>query len=117
MDATASTAPAKFFSYPVFFINGIVNTPVVATFAMALPEIVPISALETTAIKPGPPRYLPTRLFENSIKNVPAPEASKKDPNSTKRNTYVAEIVIGSPNMPVNVRYICSMNLGSVTPL
>src|SRR5699024_6119427 len=59
-EAAASTAPANVDLYPDFFIKGIVNAPVVTTFAIALPLIVPISALPTTATLAGPPEYLPS---------------------------------------------------------
>jgi len=40
---------------------GIVNEPVVTTFAVALPEIEPIRALATTAVFAGPPLILPVK--------------------------------------------------------
>jgi len=40
---------------PAFFINGIVNVPVVRTLATELPLTVPIRPLETTAAFAGPP--------------------------------------------------------------
>ncbi len=49
VEATASTAPAKADGYPRLFISGIVNVPVVTTFATAEPDIVPIAPLERTA--------------------------------------------------------------------
>ncbi|MCZ7565040.1 MAG: hypothetical protein M5U08_15700 [Burkholderiales bacterium] len=38
------------------FISGMVITPVLATFATALPEMLPNSPLATTAALAGPPR-------------------------------------------------------------
>lgn len=49
MDETDSTAPEKTDRQPIFFIRGIVNDPVLTTFATAEPLIVPKKALLTTA--------------------------------------------------------------------
>ena len=68
VDATASTAPANWFLYPMRFIIGIVMLPVPATFATALPEIIPNSALDMTATLAGPPRILPATPFAKSRK-------------------------------------------------
>ena len=55
VDATASTAPANTALYPLRFIIGIVIWPVVATFAIALPEMLPNKLLEITAALAEPP--------------------------------------------------------------
>ena len=49
VDAVASTAPAKRDVKPIFFINGMVKVPVVATLATALPLNEPVNADEMTA--------------------------------------------------------------------
>ena len=77
VDAAASTAPAKFFSYPNFFIMGMVNAPLPTTFATELPEIVPSSALESTATFAGPPDAQPAIAFAISMKNFPSPVFSR----------------------------------------
>ncbi len=56
MLAVASTAPANTEEYPNRFISGIVNGPIVMTFAMPEPEIIPINPDEITATLAGPPR-------------------------------------------------------------
>src|SRR5699024_12382008 len=56
---TVSIAPASWGLYPVFFIIGIVNVPVVTTFDIVLPEILPIAALLRTATFAGPPALSP----------------------------------------------------------
>jgi hypothetical protein len=60
MLAVASTAPANSERKPKRFMSGIVNWPVVTTFATPEPLMVPISAEDTTATLPGPPRVCPT---------------------------------------------------------
>ena len=55
VEATASTAAAKAEVYPIFFIIGIVNTPVVAELPEGDPEIEPNIADATTAAFAGPP--------------------------------------------------------------
>lgn len=47
-DADASTAPAKRELKPEFFINGMVNAPVVTVSAMGEPEIMPKKPDDTT---------------------------------------------------------------------
>ena len=53
--ATAVTAPENVPSYPAFFIIGIVNEPVVTTFAVGLPLIMPKRPLVMIATLPAPP--------------------------------------------------------------
>ncbi len=61
--AAASTPAADSESNPELFINGIVNVPVVAVLATALPESEPINPLLTTATFAGPPE-----LFLNKFR-------------------------------------------------
>ena len=61
-EEATSTAPAFSELKPTFFINGMVNVPVVTTFAMEEPEIRPVMADATTAAFAGPPRIWPMRL-------------------------------------------------------
>ena len=61
-DDATSTAPAFSELNPTFFINGIVNVPVVTTFAMDDPEIKPVMADDTTAAFAGPPFIWPIKL-------------------------------------------------------
>ena len=56
--AAASTPPAVSASNPDDFINGIVNVPVAAVLATALPDNEPIRPLLSTAILAGPPVLL-----------------------------------------------------------
>lgn len=56
VEATASMAPATEGRTPVFFISGMMNVPIVITLATGEPEIIPIRALENTAVLAGPPR-------------------------------------------------------------
>ena len=84
VEATASTAPASSGAYPIFFIIGIVITPVVATFATADPEIMPIRPEERTAAFAGPPEDLLEAFMPMSISSWPPPISEKKAPNTMK---------------------------------
>jgi hypothetical protein len=84
VEATASTAPAKAGGYPLFFIIGIVNEPVEATFAVAAPESIPKNALVITATFAGPPVLCPAMPKAISLKKSPTPEAFRKDANKMK---------------------------------
>ena len=83
--AAASIAPAKNGRKPARFIRGIVNVPVVTTFATALPDSEPINALATAAVLAGPPRVLPATLFANAMRRAPPPAVSRTTPKRTKR--------------------------------
>ena len=56
VEAATSTAPAFSALKPTRFIKGMVNVPVITTFAMEEPEIMPFIPEETTAALAGPPR-------------------------------------------------------------
>ncbi len=58
-EAAASTAPAKAGRRPARFMIGIVKVPVDTTLATALPDTVPIIALQKIATFAGPPRIQP----------------------------------------------------------
>src|SRR5690606_22774462 len=61
IEEVASTAPAKAERKPKRFISGRVNWPDATTLATPEPEMVPISAEESTQTCAGPPRQEPTR--------------------------------------------------------
>ena len=61
IEEVASTPPAKAARKPKRFISGMVNWPEATTLAMPEPEIVPISAEDSTQTCAGPPRQPPTR--------------------------------------------------------
>lgn len=65
--------PERFLEKPSLFIKGIVRTPVDATFATALPEIIPMKALPITATSPAPPWMRPPRRSATLMKVRPAP--------------------------------------------
>ena len=100
VEATASTAPANSFRYPVRFIRGMVMVPVVATLAMAEPLIMPMRAEATTATFAGPPGVWPTNVREKSLMNLEKPLCFKNAPNTTKRKMYVADTPIPVPSTP-----------------
>ena len=56
IDEVASTPPAKAARKPKRFISGMVNWPEATTLATPEPEIVPISAEDSTQTCAGPPR-------------------------------------------------------------
>ena len=66
---------------------GIVNTPVVAVFATALPDNDPIRPLLNTATFAGPPTVLPRRRLDAESTYSVAPVASRMAPKPTNRNT------------------------------
>ena len=63
------------------FIMGIVNVPVVITFATALPDTVPNMPLVTHATLAGPPALCPVRLMAKSMNSCPVPVRSTSAPN------------------------------------
>ena len=85
-EAAASTAAAKYDSYPERFISGIVNVPVVTTLA----EVLPLTALIEGAGYYGrscrPPRVLPAMAAAKSLKKFETPVAERNAPNVTNRN-------------------------------
>ena len=84
VEATDSTEPASSGLYPVFFIRGIVNTPVLDTLATAEPEIIPIRPEDITAALAGPPTVLSESFIPQSISTPPPPQLAKKHPNTRK---------------------------------
>ena len=111
--ATASTAPAKYAGYPIFFIRGIVKLPVPYTFATAEPDMDPNRHELTTAIFAGPPAVVPVKACATSMKNIPAPLFSRKPPKIRKTITYAADTPSGMEKIPSSVRYTCSMTSGN----
>ena len=75
--------------------------PVVATFAMAEPLIIPIRADAITETFAGPPGERPTRVREMSLMNWEKPLYFRNDPNRIKMKTYVAETPLPVPRMPI----------------
>jgi len=100
VDAEASTPAAKCAGYPVRFIRGIVNDPVVTVLATELPEIMPKNVLETTAAFAGPPRAHPVRAKAMSVKNSPAPVLRSSVPYRMNSRMKLAETPIGTPKIP-----------------
>jgi len=66
-------------------MRGIVKAPVVATLAEVLPLMVPIKALDTTAIFAGPPLRCPVRAIARSLKNWEVPVELRNAPKRMKR--------------------------------
>ena len=59
-------------------------TPVVATFATAEPETMPIRPEEMTAAFAGPPEDLLENLRPTSMSSWPPPHSEKNAPNTMK---------------------------------
>jgi hypothetical protein len=72
---------------PALRIIGIVNVPVVAVFATALPESEPIKPLLITEIFAGPPGLRPNSRCASSMMNRVAPVTCSTAPKMTNRNT------------------------------
>ena len=83
--------------------------PVVTTSEVGLPDIVPYSPEEITAILAGPPTRFPATADANSKKKSAPPALERNVPNSTNRNAYVAATRSGTPNRPSLVNIIMSM--------
>ena len=77
-----------------------VNVPVVTTLATALPLMVPISALETAAERPGPPCTRPVSPRAISTNTSPVPIFIKIMPKRAKRKMYSTATPIGTPKKP-----------------
>ena len=98
-EAATSMAPAFTAVNPVRFIVGIVKVPVVTTFAIDEPEIIPVSPEARIAAFAGPPLNLPTRATAKFKKYFPPPAWSSMEPKSTNRNTKLTETEIGIPKI------------------
>ena len=109
VEATASTAPAKWGWYPTLFIRGMVNIPVVQTLATEEPEIVPMIPELTTATLAGPPADQPASAMDRSMMYLPSPVCSTMEPNRMNMKTNVAETARGVPNTPSVPRYMWLM--------
>ena len=64
-----------------------VNDPVVAVLATALPDSDPIRPLASTATLAGPPGLRPKTACAKSMMNRVAPLAERKAPKMTNRKT------------------------------
>jgi len=96
LETAASIAAAIWGLKPVRFIKGMVNDPVTATFATALPETIPINVLDKTDIFAGPPLNLPIKEDANLMKKLPPPDNCKKLPNNMNKYTKLAETTMGT---------------------
>src|SRR6056300_1162972 len=92
VDAAASTPAANWGRNPFAFIRGMVITPVDAVFAMADPEMVPVSADDNTATKAAPPLIRPATSLDNSMTKSLAPDTTKKPPKIINNVILVDEI-------------------------
>ena len=72
-EAATSIAPAFTAGNPVFFIIGIVKVPVVTTFAIQDPEIIPVKPEAIIEALAGPPLNLPTSAIAKLKKYFPPP--------------------------------------------
>ena len=100
VDEAASTPAANCGRKPLDFIIGIVMTPVEAVFAIAEPEIVPVSAELMTATKAAPPRKRPATILDISMTKSDAPETTRKAPKIMNSVMFDDEIDAMIPNMP-----------------
>ena len=112
--AAACTPAAVTGGNPALRIIGIVNVPVVAVFATALPESDPIRPLASTATLAGPPELRPKIRSAKSTMNRVAPVASRNAPKITNRKTYVNITFSATPKMPWLWRNVCATMRGTV---
>ena len=77
--------------------------PVITTFELALPEIVPNKADPRTPTLAGPPRRPPIIARDISVKNDPPPVANSAAPNSMNANTVPNITIATMPSiLPVS---------------
>ena len=81
-------------------MSGMVNVPVVTTFATGEPEMQPISRLDTIAVLAGPPLRLPVSEYAMSMNICPPLHAFRNAPNRTNRTINVLLMLIALPNTP-----------------
>ena len=72
---------------PAMRTIGMVNDPVVAVLATALPDSDPIRPLASTATFGGSPRLRPKTACTKSMLKRVAPHAERKAPKTTNRKT------------------------------
>ncbi|MNF67686.1 hypothetical protein D3C84_495080 [compost metagenome] len=84
VDDAASTAAACSELIPDFFIAGMVNMPITAALAVALPLTEPNRVEETIDTFAIPPRNRPTNSTDRSMNNWPPPNSCRKAPNNRK---------------------------------
>ena len=75
--------------------------PVVATFAIADPLIMPIRAEAITETFAGPPGERPTSVREMSLISWENPLYFRNAPKSTNTKMYVAETPLPVPRIPI----------------
>ena len=109
MLAEASTAPAVCGLKPTRFISGMVSVPVDTVLAIALPEILPMSADASTATLAGPPTARPAMPNAISIKNCPTPERFKKAPKKINRITKFTSTCDIVPQTPRSSKKTASL--------
>src|SRR6056297_2618339 len=83
---------------------GIEKEPVVATFALALPDTEPNRALEIVATFAGPPEKRPASFIARRIKPVPPPVAKINAPKKTKIAITLVLTPTSKPHSPPVVR-------------
>jgi hypothetical protein len=114
--ATASVAAANSFEKPARRMRGMVNVPMVAALATALPEIVPNSPLATAATFAGPPRVRAEARNAMSRNASPPPVFSKTAPKIRKMARRVAEIWSMIPQNPWGVTYKLRTTISQENP-
>ena len=74
-----------------------VNEPVVTTFAIADPLILPSKPAAITATFAGPPFVCPAKPMAISLKNFPIPHLFIISPNTMNKKIYVEETLTDVP--------------------
>jgi len=92
LDAAASIPPASSGLKPNRFMRGMVMVPTTAALAAALPVIMPMPQLATTAIMAAPPRILLITILPSVRKNLSAPVPDNTPPKRMKRKRKFADI-------------------------
>ena len=84
VEEVASTAAACSARIPERFMAGMVNMPITAALAVALPLTAPNRVEETIDTLAMPPRRRPTSNMDRSMNSWPPPNSCRKAPNSRK---------------------------------
>src|SRR5512143_4300757 len=87
--------PAASLLYPAFASIGYATEPRVTVVATPLPEGPPRRKEASVTVRPAPVGFPPIAAKEKSMKNLPAPENSRKAPQMVKRMMKVEETSMG----------------------
>ena len=104
LEAAASIAAASSPRIPTRFIIGMVMLPEMYTLPIVLPETVPTSALDVTAISGGPVRPVPKSARASPITKSMAPTCCSTFPRMRNSAMYFRHALRAKPMIPASFR-------------